>query len=116
MISTTQTLRRSTSSFDLSLLVLPLSNNPFRYKVEYDDSLDNTVVVDSVPIIDKSKLEKLFTKICKEFSKKGITIKADDIFMPWDDATGKSKGYAYISLYRLVNAAEIKITRKIHLC
>lgn len=53
--------------------------------------MDNTVVVDGVPIIDRSKLEKLLTKIAKEFSRKGAPIKVNDIFMPWDD-TGKSKG------------------------
>jgi translation initiation factor 3 subunit B len=49
-------------------------------------------VVDGVPIIDKSKQEKLLTKISKEFARKGVSMKNDDIYMPWDDATGKSKG------------------------
>lgn len=63
-----------------------------RYEVHFDDSLDNTVVVDGIPVIDKSKLEKLLSKIAKEFNKKGTSIKVDDIFVPWDDAKGKSKG------------------------
>lgn len=64
-----------------------------RYKVELEEGFDNILVVDGVPVIDKSKLEKLLTKVCKEFSKKGAHIKPDDIFVPWDDSTGKSKGY-----------------------
>jgi translation initiation factor 3 subunit B len=56
--------------------------------------LDNIIVVDGVPVIDKSKLDKLLVKIAKEFSRKGISVKADDIFVPWDDTTGKSKGCA----------------------
>lgn len=64
--------------------------------MEYDDSFDNTLVVDGIPVIDKSKLDKLLTKISKEFSRKGVSIKADDIFMPWDDSTGKSKGCVYL--------------------
>lgn len=50
------------------------------------------LLVDGVPIIGKDKLEKLLAKICKEFSRKGVTIKPDDIHVPWDDSTGKSKG------------------------
>jgi hypothetical protein len=53
------------------------------------------LVVDGVPIIDKSKMEKLLAKIAKEISRKGAPIKPDEIFMPWDDATGKSKGYEW---------------------
>ncbi|KAF9044817.1 translation initiation factor eIF-3b [Hymenopellis radicata] len=65
-------------------------------KVEYDDGLDNTLVVDGIPVIDKSKLEKLLAKVAKEFSKKGCPIKPDDIFVPWDESIGKSKGFAFI--------------------
>lgn len=50
------------------------------------------LLVDGVPIIGRDKLEKLLAKICKEFSRKGVTIKPDDIHTPWDDSTGKSKG------------------------
>ncbi len=63
-----------------------------RYEVHFDDSLDNTVVVDGIPVIDKSKLEKLLSKIAKEFNKKGTSIKVDDIFVPWDDTRGRAKG------------------------
>ncbi len=34
------------------------SNTLCRYQVEYDESFDNILVVDGVPIIDKAKLEK----------------------------------------------------------
>ncbi len=49
--------------------------------------------MDGVPIIGKDKLERLLAKICKEFSRKGVAIKSDDIHAPWDNSTGKSKGY-----------------------
>lgn len=68
------------------------TNNICRYQVHYDDGFDNTLVVDGVPIIDKSKLERLLAKVAKEFSRKGVAIKPEDIFMPWDESTGKSKG------------------------
>ncbi|KAJ7619135.1 eukaryotic translation initiation factor eIF2A-domain-containing protein [Mycena polygramma] len=67
-----------------------------KYQVQYDDGFDNMLVVDGIPVIDKTKLEKLLTKICKEFSRKGIPIKPDDIFMPWNDTTGKSQGYIFV--------------------
>ncbi|KAJ7925889.1 eukaryotic translation initiation factor eIF2A-domain-containing protein [Mycena leptocephala] len=66
-----------------------------KYQVQYDDGFDNMLVVDGIPVIDKSKLEKLFARICKEFSRKGVPIKPDDIFMPWNDA-GKSQGYIFV--------------------
>ena len=69
-----------------------LTQFSLRYQVQYDDSFDKTLVIDGVPIIDKSKLERLLTKVAKEFSRKGVSIKPDDIYMPWDDASGKSKG------------------------
>ena len=51
-------------------------------------------MVDGVPLIDKSKLDRLLTKIAKEFSRKGISVKVEDVFIPWDEKTGKSKGCA----------------------
>lgn len=69
-----------------------VSDTNSRYQVQYDDGFDNILVVDGVPIIDESKLERLLAKVTKEFSKKGVSIKPEDIFMPWDNASGKSKG------------------------
>lgn len=65
-----------------------------RYHVALDDGLDNVIVVDGVPVIDKSKLEKLLAKISKEFTKKGAALKPENTFVPWDNASGKSKGCA----------------------
>ena len=45
-----------------------------------------------MPVIDKSKLEKLLQKIAKDFSRKGCPIKPENITVPWNDSTGKSKG------------------------
>ncbi|KAF8642321.1 hypothetical protein AX16_009591 [Volvariella volvacea WC 439] len=80
-----------------------------KYRVQFDDSLDNVIVVDGVPVIDKSKLEKLLAKLSKEFSKKGVPVKPDDVFLPWDDAKGKSKGFAFIEL-RNVDDANLAIS------
>ena len=57
-----------------------------------EEGFDNIIIVDGVPIIDKSKLEKLLAKICKEFGKKGVPVKPEAIFVPWDNASGKSRG------------------------
>jgi hypothetical protein len=63
-----------------------------RYKVRLEEGFDHILVVDGVPIIDKSRLERLLSKIAKEFTRKGAAIKVDDISMPWNDKTGKSHG------------------------
>ena len=68
----------------------------FRYKVELEEGFDNILVVDGIPVIDNSKLEKLLAKISKEFGKKGSKISPDDIFVPFDEKSGKSKGYAWM--------------------
>lgn len=60
--------------------------------MQYDEGLDNVLVVDGVPVIDRSKLEKLLARISKEFGRKGAPIKPDDMFVPWDEKSGKSKG------------------------
>lgn len=73
-----------------------------RYQVQFDEGFDNTLVVDGVPVIDKSKLEKLLAKIAREFSRKGAPIKTEDIFVPWDDVTDKSKGYVHSRFYNFV--------------
>lgn len=67
-------------------------NFSVRFKVVADESFDNIVVLDGVPIIDNSRRERLLTKISKEFAKRDSTISPNDIIVPWDNATGKSKG------------------------
>ncbi|KAH7931103.1 translation initiation factor eIF-3b [Leucogyrophana mollusca] len=69
-----------------------------KYRVDFDDGFDSVIVVDDVPIIDQSKLDRLLQKIAKDFSRKGAPIKPEDIFVPWDDAADKSKGYVFIDL------------------
>lgn len=75
--------------------ILSFSDNLWiRYRVEMEEGFDNIIIVDGVPVIDKSKLEKLLTKICKEFGKKGVPLKPEAIFVPWDNTSGKSRGWA----------------------
>jgi len=62
-----------------------------RYKIRLEEGFDHILVVDGVPVIDKSRLERLLSKIAKEFTRKGAAIKVDDISMPWNE-TGKSHG------------------------
>lgn len=87
-----------------------------RYKVTYDDSFDKTLVLDGIPQIDKSKVERLLTKVCKEFSRKGVSLKAEDIFMPWDDAKGKSKGCVLesVTCYTMFTDFQIRVRRFPH--
>lgn len=73
-------------------------NFSIRYKVIADESFDNIVTLDGVPIIDSSRRDKLLAKISKEFGKRGSVISPNDITVPWDDAAGKSKGCVDISI------------------
>ncbi|KAH8994627.1 translation initiation factor eIF-3b [Lactarius akahatsu] len=72
--------------------------------VRLEEGFDHILVVDGVPVIDKSKLEKLLAKIAKEFTRKGAAIKPDDVSVPWNEKTGKSNGYAFIE-FRNTDAA-----------
>ena len=47
-----------------------------------------------MPVIDASKRDKLLARIAKDFGRKGAPVKTEDMFVPWDDAKGKSKGCA----------------------
>ncbi|OJT11372.1 Eukaryotic translation initiation factor 3 subunit B [Trametes pubescens] len=85
-----------------------------KYQVEYDESFDNILVVDGVPIIDKAKLEKLLQKIAKDFSRKGCPIKPDNITVPWNDAAGKSKGYLFMEFSNADDAARALLTMNGH--
>ncbi|TFY80481.1 hypothetical protein EWM64_g3531 [Hericium alpestre] len=67
-----------------------------KYNVTQEEGFDNILVVDGVPVVDKSKLDKLLAKAAKEFTRKGASIKPDDMTVPWDDAAGKSKGFIFI--------------------
>lgn len=62
------------------------------------EGYDNLLVVDGVPIIDQSKMERLLSKISKDFGRKGLQIKPDQMDVPWDATSGKSKGYLLIIL------------------
>jgi translation initiation factor 3 subunit B len=63
-----------------------------RYKVRLEEGFDHILVVNGVPIVDRSKLEKLLEKVAKAFTRKGAAIRPDDISMPWNDRAGQSQG------------------------
>jgi translation initiation factor 3 subunit B len=73
-------------------MALRLTRIHDRYKVRLEEGFDHILIVDGVPVIDKSKLEKLLAKIAKEFTRKGAAIKPGDISVPWNEKTGKSNG------------------------
>ena len=66
-----------------------------RYKVRLEEGLDHILIVDGVPVIEKSKLEKFLAKIAMKSTRKGAEIKPGDISVPWNErlerATGKLK-------------------------
>lgn len=66
-----------------------------KYSVEPEEGLDNFVVVDGAPVVPPSKRETLLKVIKRKFSTAG-RIKEDGIFMPMDEAIGKSKRFLFI--------------------
>ena len=76
-------------------------NFSIRFNVVADESFDNIVVLDGVPVIDNARRDKLLTRISKEFAKRGSTISTDNIIVPWDDAIGKSKGCVRLLMPKL---------------
>jgi hypothetical protein len=60
--------------------------------VKSEDGFDNILVVDGVPVVDRSKLDRLLAKMSKEFGRRGAPVEVKDFFVPWDDAADKSKG------------------------
>ncbi|KAI0291251.1 translation initiation factor eIF-3b [Russula brevipes] len=83
---------------------IDISDIEEKYKVGLEEGFDHILVVNGVPIVDRSKLEKLLEKVAKAFTRKGAAIKPDDISMPWNDRAGQSQGYAFIE-FRNANAA-----------
>lgn len=75
-----------------------------RYRVDRPEGYDHLLVVDGVPVIDQSKSEKLISKISKDFGRKGVQIKPDQMDIPWDAASGKSKGYTHVFFPSAYNA------------
>jgi len=76
-----------------------------KYHVDFDDSLDNIIIVDGLPIIDATKRSRLLAKFIKEFNRKGISLKEDDIHLPWNNDTGKSTGFAFVEFSNPEDAA-----------
>jgi hypothetical protein len=80
----------------LLVLLFSLRSNPCRYKVHAEDGFDTIIVVDRVPVIAEHQRDALLGRLVKVFSRKGCPIKSEDILIPWDDNTQKSKGYVCV--------------------
>ena len=69
-----------------------------KYAVPYDDSLDNVVIIDGVPIITQAKQQRLFEVIQKRFSTQAeVHIPIENMHIAYGD-DGNSKGYVVIEL------------------
>ncbi|KAG8899662.1 Translation initiation factor 3 subunit b [Tulasnella sp. 403] len=76
-----------------------------KYQVPYDEGFDNVVVVDNVPIVDAGKKDKLLSALAKKFAQRGAVVNPEGLHLPWDEATGKSKGYMFIEFPNAAEAA-----------
>ena len=75
----------------------PLSRRSSHQKQHRIERAAHSAQADETPSAgDKSKAEKLLARIAKEFGKRGCQVKVDDMFVSWDEKSGKSKGFVYI--------------------
>ena len=65
--------------------------------VVLDEDLSTVVIIDGLPTIEQSKEEALRTKVEQIVEKKGEG-KVVNFYIPYDSATGKSKGLAFVEL------------------
>jgi hypothetical protein len=101
------TSKRGTFQCSIPLYVFIIIAANARYEVKPIEGFDNVLVVDGVPVIEKNKLDILLTKISKDFGKKGAPIKSDAMSMPWDTASGKSKGWVPMLGHVNVNSLQL---------
>ncbi|KAJ1653180.1 Translation initiation factor 3 subunit b [Dispira simplex] len=87
---------------------LDFSDIEEKYQFTFNESFDNMIVVDHLPIVDSSKEEKLLKIVKKIFAPAG-PIKDENVFMPKqeDASTGvsKSQGYMFIEFDTVEQAA-----------
>ncbi|KAJ1554947.1 Translation initiation factor 3 subunit b, partial [Nowakowskiella sp. JEL0078] len=74
---------------------LDFSDIERKYAVELPTAFDTVVVVDNLPIIDETKEEKLLN-IIKTRVFKNFTINSNNLYLPKDPASGKTKGFMFI--------------------
>ncbi|KAG5362951.1 Eukaryotic translation initiation factor 3 subunit B [Yarrowia sp. B02] len=66
-----------------------------KYAVNADEGFESFIVVDGAPVIPQAKQGALANVMKKFFGAVG-KIKEDGIFIPFDEATGKSTGFVFI--------------------
>mmetsp|Transcript_18275 Transcript_18275/g.61120 ORF Transcript_18275/g.61120 Transcript_18275/m.61120 type:complete len:686 (-) Transcript_18275:133-2190(-) len=76
---------------------------------KFNDTLDNALVVDGLPIVPKDKLEKLQKVLEKLYSQLG-TIAEDGIMIPMDENTQMSKGFAFVE-YQTKAQADVALAK-----
>ena len=75
-----------------------------KYSIQLNTKVESVVVISNLPIVTSEKEEKLINVIKKIF--KGIgTINEGGVWMPKDEASGKSKGYLFMEFQTPAMAA-----------
>ena len=94
--------------FDVSSLPqteedIDFSDIEAKYQVPFEEGFDTIIVVDNVPVVDESKVDKLLKFINKIFKNAG-DIKENGVFMPMeaDPATGKLTSKGLLNEYPLI--------------
>jgi translation initiation factor 3 subunit B len=73
-----------------------------QFDVRLDEGLDTFVVVDGCPRVPEDSKSKLIKFLCKKLSEAGL-VKPDSVYMPVDEKTKQTSGYALSATYHNVH-------------
>jgi len=74
-----------------------------KFTTKLEEGLDTFVVLDGLPVVPEDSKDKLVKFVQKKLTTAG-TIKDDGFFMPTNQETGKTEGYAFVE-YQTVEQA-----------
>ncbi|KAH0605215.1 uncharacterized protein H6S33_005197 [Morchella sextelata] len=66
-----------------------------QHEVRLDEGLDTFVVVDGCPVVSEENKPRLIKFLCKKLGEAGRT-KPDAVFMPVNEESGMTEGYAFV--------------------
>nr|OQO16648.1 Eukaryotic translation initiation factor 3 subunit B [Rachicladosporium sp. CCFEE 5018] len=75
-----------------------------QYEVRMEEGLDTFVVIDGLPKVDEDSKPKLVKFLLRKLTTAGKT-KEDDVYMPLDESTGQTGGYAFVEYETSAQAA-----------
>jgi translation initiation factor 3 subunit B len=63
---------------------------------EFEPDFSSAIIVDSIPIVDSTKLPKLLQVLLKLFKQVTARLEETDVYMPFNDAAGTTFGFCFV--------------------